>query len=185
MQTATIDRTKKWSVDDYLLLGESLTPCELINGELIMSPAPSPAHQRTLRKLFKIFDRLNPQGELFFAPVDLYINATNVVQPDLIYISNTNKDFISTRGIEGPPDIVVEVISPSNVFTDRNPKKKVYLEFGIKEYWIVDPANKTLEIYLCTQPNTDTPYLYLAEEGPVTSTVLTSLAFDLKEVFIS
>jgi Uma2 family endonuclease len=184
MQTITIDRSKNWTVDDYLLLGEMKTPCQLINGELIMSPAPNPSHQRVLRKLFKVFDNLNPQGEIFFAPIDLFINKLNVYQPDLIYLSEVGKKFISNRGIEGPPDIIVEIISPSNIFTDRNIKKRIYLDFGVKEYWIVDPGNKTLEIYLHTQSNPDVPHLYLAEDGPVISTVLTDLAFDLKEIFI-
>ena len=142
METVTIDRTKNWTVDDYLLLGELKTPCQLINGELIMSPAPSPSHQRVLRNLFKAFDRANTQGEIFFAPIDLHINSLNVFQPDLAYLKNENKKYISERGIEGPPDIIVEVISPSNIFTDRNTKKKIYLEFGVSEYWIVDPGNR-------------------------------------------
>jgi Uma2 family endonuclease len=184
MQTAIIDKSKNWTVEDYLLLGEMSTPCQLINGELIMSPAPKPSHQRVIRSLFKILDAFNPSGEIFFSPIDLFINDKNVFQPDLLFLSKTNLSFVTQRGIEGPPDLIIEVISPSNIFIDRNTKKKIYLEFGVKEYWIVDPGNKTLEIYLHNQSNPDVPYLYLAEDGIVTSTVLIDLSFDLKEVFI-
>lgn len=184
MQTAKIDRTKEWTVDDYLMLGEMNTPCQLINGELIMSPSPTTLHQRVLRRLFKLFDECsNSEGEIFFAPIDLFIDKKNVFQPDLVYISNLNKSIISQRGIEGPPEIVVEIISPSNIFSDRNTKKKKYLTFGVKEYWIVDPANQTLEIYLNDQAGPEVPYLYLAGEGKVTSTVIASLEFDLKTIF--
>jgi Uma2 family endonuclease len=81
------------------------------------------------------------------------------------------------------PDLVVEIISPSNIFSDRNTKKKVYQKIGIKEYWIVDPGNKTLEIYLHDQADPEVPHLYLAGEGKVTSTVLTALEFDLQQIF--
>lgn len=184
MQTATIDRTKQWRVEDYLLLGEMKTPCQLINGELIMSPAPTPLHQRISRRIFKFLDAsVNQTGELFYSPIDLFIDDKNVYQPDLIFISKENLRIISTRGIEGPPDIVIEILSPSNVFSDRNTKKKAYQSFGVKEYWIVDPGNKTLEIYLSNQKNPDVPHVYIVEEGEVKSTILTNLSFDLKDVF--
>ena len=184
MQTVKFDRTKEWTAEDYLDLGDMNTPCQLINGELIMSPAPTPLHQRVSKKLFKILDgSSNSKGEVFYAPIDLFIDKTNVFQPDLVYISNLNASIISHRGIEGPPEIVIEIISPSNIFSDRNTKKKKYLTFGVKEYWIVDPANQTLEIYLSNQTDPEVPYFYLAGEGNVTSTVIASLEFDLKTIF--
>jgi Uma2 family endonuclease len=67
-------------------------------------------------------------------------------QPDLLYLTKERITYVSQRGIEGQPDLVVEVISPSNLFKDRNIKKKKYFEFGVREYWIVDPGNQTLEL---------------------------------------
>ncbi|MBY0435809.1 MAG: Uma2 family endonuclease, partial [Cyclobacteriaceae bacterium] len=92
------------------------------------------------------------------------------------------KDFITTRGIEGPPLIVVEIISPTNSYTDRNQKKKRYLEFGIGEYWIIDPANKTLEIYTPASGE-EVPVVYLAGKGEVQSTVVKGLSINLKDIF--
>lgn len=185
MKTLTIDRTKEWTVEDYLLLEETDTRCELINGELIMSPAPNPYHQQVLSNLNDFIKKAARQvgGKAYFSPIDLYISKKSVLQPDLIFLSKENLSFVTARGIEGPPDIVVEVISPSNIFTDRNIKKKVYLAFGVKEYWIVDPGNKTLEIYLPHQGNPDVPFFYLAEDGKVTSTILPEINFDLAEIF--
>jgi Uma2 family endonuclease len=77
---------------------------------------------------------------------------------------------------------VIEIISPSNIFIDRNSKKKSYLDFGVQEYWIVDPGNKTLEIYT-PQTGKDIPILYLAEQGAVKSSVLVNLEFNLQEIF--
>lgn len=104
-----------------------------------------------------------------------------MLQPDLLYLSNEQLEIVSDKGVEGPPDIVIEVVSPSNVFIDRNQKKKIYLDFGVKEFWIVDPGNKTLEVY--TPKDQETPILYVVEEGNISSSVLTNLTFDLKEIF--
>ncbi|MEQ9425829.1 MAG: Uma2 family endonuclease [Cyclobacteriaceae bacterium] len=181
MQTATIDSTKQWTVEDYLQLEEGLL-AQLIDGEIIMSPAPNLKHQAVLKHLFDLFYDLEKDGLglTYFSPVDLHIDKTNVFQPDLIFVLNDNKDIFSDRGIEGPPDLIVEAISPSNSFIDRNTKKKKYLQFGVKEYWIVDPANETLEIY---SGNEEKPILYLAEEGEVTSKVLPALKFNLSQIF--
>lgn len=174
-----------WTVEDYLQLGEMNTPCQLINGELIMSPSPTPYHQVVSSNLNDILktEAKKKGGMVFYAPMDLYIDKKNVFQPDLIYISKENNKIISKRGIEGTPDLVIEIISPSNIFSDRNRKKKVYQQIGVKEYWIVDPANKTLEIYKHNQADQDTPSLYVVGEGLITSTVLPDLKFDLKEIF--
>ncbi len=181
MNTLTIDRTKAWTVEDYILLGEVKTPCQLINGELIMSPAPSPLHQKVLRELFIVFHDRVLSGEILFAPIDLYIDKQNVFQPDLVYLSEENKKFLTERGIEGPPDLIVEIISPSNSYTDRNQKKNMYLKFGVKEYWIVDPANKTVEIYTPLN-GADVPVTFVAEKGEVKSTIIENLKFELTTI---
>jgi len=177
MEAATIDRSKEWTVEDYLQLEEGLL-AQLINGELIMSPAPTPKHQRVIRNLY---DQLDLSGEILFSPIDLYISDKNVLQPDLVYISNEREDIITDRGIEGVPDLIVEVISPSNAFIDRNTKRLKYLELGVTEYWIADPANQTLEVY--TPENFDVPRLYLIKQGKIRSLVSDKIDFDLAQIF--
>lgn len=185
MQTARIDRTKEWTVDDYLQLEESLTPCQLINGELIMSPAPTPYHQLVSSNINELLraEAKRTGGLSLYSPLDLFIDRKTVLQPDLVYISVQKKEIVTNRGIEGVPDIVVEIISPSNIFTDRNQKKKIYQQIGVPEFWIVDPGNRTLEIYLSTQRDPDTPHLYFADEGIVKSSVLLNLQFELSSIF--
>lgn len=179
MLTATIDKTKEWTVDDYMQLEEGLL-AQLLDGELIMSPAPTPHHQEIIGKLFMELQKLEIPGKLFFSPIDVYLDKKNVLQPDLFFISAENLGIISERGIEGPPDLVAEVVSPSNSYIDRNFKKKKYLEFGVKEVWILDPANKTLEIY---SDSVDKPELYLAGEGQLKSRVINNLSFGLEVIF--
>ena len=179
MLTATIDKTKEWTVDDYMQLEEGLL-AQLLDGALIISPTPSPHHQWVIGQVYLKLHEKNQQGEFFFSPIDVYLDKKNVLQPDLIFISAENLGIIGERGIEGPPDLVVEVVSPSNSYIDRNFKKKKYLEFGVKEVWILDPANKTLEIYA---DSVDKPELYLAGEGQLKSRVIHNLSIRLEEIF--
>ncbi|MEQ8531134.1 MAG: Uma2 family endonuclease [Imperialibacter sp.] len=183
METVKIDKTKDWTVDDYLLLGETNTPCQLINGELIMSPSPTPLHQIVLSNLNDVIKAYGKKvdGLVLFSPLDLYIDNRNVFQPDLIFLSKRQIAYVTERGIEGPPELLVEVISPSNSYTDRYEKKNAYQKFGVLEYWIVDPANQTLEIYHSS--DWVKPTLYLAGVGIVTSSVLKELSFNLKDLF--
>lgn len=183
METLTIDRSKLWTVANYALLGENKTPCQLIEGELFMSPTPTPLHQKVSRELFRQIDRaIKNAGELFYAPIDLYIDEKNVFQPDLVYLSADHVASITERGIEGPVDLIIEIISPSSIFSDRNQKKKKYIAFGVREYWIVDPANRTLEVYT-PEAGEDLPILFLSGSGQVKSSVISSLEFQLQEIF--
>jgi len=186
MQTATIDRTKEWTVDEFMKLEESNLPCELINGEVFMSPAPSFTHQiicGNLYDLLKAFSRKNG-GIVMFSPVDVILDRRNVFQPDLLYVAKENLGIISERGLNAAPDLAVEVLSPSNSFKDRNQKRKLYQKFGVKEYWIIDPGNNTLEIYDFRVEDVDTPILYLVEEGEVVSKLLPGLSFKFQDLFI-
>jgi len=183
MQTVTIDNSRTWTAADYQKLEEDVL-CQLINGELIMSPAPNPYHQKVLLNLFRIFDRaLYGKGEIYLSPIDVYFDNKNVYQPDLIFISKEKLEQITKRGIEGTPDLILEVISPASSFIDRNAKKKKYLASGVTEYWIVDPGNKTIEVYLSSVENYDEPAAFATEEGAILSPRYNDLKFRLEEVF--
>lgn len=183
MQTATIDRTKEWTVEDFLQLEESNLPCELINGELFMSPAPSLTHQVVSSNLNDILKAYAKKigGFVAYSPFDVYLDNKNVFQPDLLLVRKQNLAIITERGLQGAPDLAVEIISPSNAFKDRNHKRRLYQKFGVKEYWIVDPGNRTLEIYDFSSE--ETPILYLVGEGEVTSNLLPGLSFSFADLF--
>ena len=179
MDVATIDRSKEWTVEDYMQLEEGLL-AQLIDGKLIMSPAPNVKHQLVIGELYSILkDTLGKT--ILLSPIDLHISEKDVLQPDLVYVPESKRKIISERGIEGTPDLVIEVISPSNSFVDRNTKRKKYLDLGVTEYWIVDPANQTLEIY--TPDDYDTPSFYLVEQGEIKSKVDEKINFDLRSIF--
>ena len=186
METFIIDRSKKWTVEDYLQLEEDVK-CEILDGELLMTPAPLISHQRTLASLYQqliFFVNQQQAGELFFAPVDVYLDGENVYQPDLVFVSTARSSIIQEKGIMGIPDLVVEVISPSNSYIDRYSKKAKYEQFGVKEYWIADPANQTLEIFVLASSGNYELFLFLPQQGSVKSTVLNSLDFELANIFV-
>ncbi len=180
MEIAQFDRSKTWTVEDYLQLEEGLL-AQLIEGTLVMSPAPTLNHQRVVRRIYDMLRDVTTSGELVFSPIDLYIDDLTVLQPDLVFVADDQKEILVPKGIEGAPYLVIEVLSPSNSFIDRNTKKKLYLDFGVKEYWMVDPANRTLEAY--TPDSLDTPHLYLIDSGSVTSSIFPDRSFEFANVF--
>ena len=116
-----------------------------------------------------------------FGEINLYLDHKNVLQPDLIYLSNERSHIITERGIEGVPDLGVEIISASNSIYDRNTKRLKYMDLGVTEYWIIDPAYRSLEIYHPKSANQ--PESYIIGEGKVKSAASKSIQFDLKEIF--
>ncbi len=125
---------------------------EILNGILVRKSAPHILHQRISQKLNRLFENYvlpKQLGEVFTAPVDVVLSEVNAPQPDLIFISTANANIIDeVEGIvNGAPDLVVEIISPSSIKRDRIEKKAIYEQFGIPEYWLIDPNNQSIEIY--------------------------------------
>ena len=138
---------------------------EVIDGELIVSPAPGWSHQRGLGKLYvKVALHVYGLrlGEIVTAPVGVALDDENGVQPDIVYISRERAHQISQRGIEGAPDLVVEMLSPSTQAIDRGKKMRRYAASGVRHYWIVDPRTHILEAYLLGEGS----YELVGEFGP-------------------
>src|SRR5258708_4783137 len=132
---------------DLLRLPEDLLRHELIDGEHFMSPAPALKHQRivvNLARILSTFVRAHRLGEVLVAPVDVLFSERDVVEPDLLYVSAAHADRMRERYVAGAPDLVVEVLSPSNPGYDRIKKLRLYEAQGVPEYWIVDPPTETL-----------------------------------------
>lgn len=123
---------------------------QLIGGEIIEMTSPTPYHQEILQNLnyyLSIFVRQNRLGKIYIAPTDVYFSKTETYQPDILFLLNENLSKLQEKKIEGAPDLVIEILSPSTGYYDVKYKKSVYEKFGVKEYWIVDPKDKTVEIY--------------------------------------
>ena len=175
---------KKYTVEDYEKLPEGPPYYQLIEGKLIMSPAPTPSHQRvSIRLSVKLFNYVKEKtkGEVLYSPIDVFLDEENAYQPDIVVILQGSRARITEKGIEGPPDIVVEILSPSTAYYDLTEKKDVYEQVGVKEYWILDPLRKTFEIYANSQKGFKL-ISKAKEEGKVKSELL-DLELDIKEVF--
>ena len=126
------------------------TLCQVINNILVMSPAPSDTHQKIVGKIFSrllTFVESKELGEVRIAHYDIYLSRKNVYQPDIIFIAKENVHRIEEKGLNGTPDIVIEVLSPKTAKYDLEDKKEVYERYGVKEYWIVDPFTKHVTFY--------------------------------------
>ena len=150
MTTILKAENKIYTYEDYVNLKEG-APYQLIGGDLIMTPAPSTYHQRLSKRigylLYEFVEKEKNIGEVFYSPIDVLFSDTEVFQPDIIYISYKNSYLIGANKIEGAPDLIIEIISPSSVYYDLNHKKSIYEKHGVKEYWVVDPMNKTVKIF--------------------------------------
>jgi Uma2 family endonuclease len=123
---------------------------ELIDGEFILTPAPSLDHQDISFELtirLGLYLRKHKIGRAFAAPVDVIFDKWNVCQPDLIFVSNERASILTSAGVLGAPDLTIELLSPSTGFYDLTKKKDLYERFGVKEYWIVDPLQGSIDIF--------------------------------------
>jgi Uma2 family endonuclease len=149
----TRSQSPRLTYQDLLRLPEDLLRHELIDGEHYVSPAPVVKHQDIVLNLGRIllsFVRAHRLGKILIAPIDVLFSEHDVVEPDVLYVSSAHKGRVQERYVAGAPDLVVEVLSPSSRGVDKIKKRRLYEAHGVPEYWIVDPADETLEVYRAT-----------------------------------
>lgn len=176
-----------YTYEDYLKIPEEPGyRFEILEGALVKEPSPSLHHQRVssalYRQLANYFDKFDPVGELFYAPLDVILTATNVMQPDLLFVSGARKDIFREERVDGACDLVVEIMSPSNRQKDRLIKMKIYRNAGIPHFWLVDPEENILEAYVLVESR----YTLAAAGGPgdkFEHPDFPGLALDLERIF--
>lgn len=136
--------------DDLCLLPEDGKRREIIDGELIVTPAPLTPHQRAVIRLgaflWQFVDN-HRLGEVFAAPFDVVFSQFDVVEPDLLFISNARSHILTEKNVQGAPDLVIEILSESTARVDRTIKLKLYGKSGVQEYWIIDTYGPAADIY--------------------------------------
>jgi len=179
------EEEKVYTYRDYLRLPDDGNRYEILGGELIMTPAPIIIHQRVTRRLSLLLNEFVEQkelGEIFFSPIDVVLSDTEIVQPDILFVAKTNLKIIKRKRIKGAPDLIIEIISPTTGYYDLVVKKRIYEKHGVKEYWVVDPHLKWIEIYHWQEGKYQT--LARAENsGTVESALLPGWSVDLKHLF--
>lgn len=139
---------------DYEVLPADGRRYELHEGELSVTPAPSPKHQEvSLNLVFLLHHYVKTRGlgRVFYAPIDCILSDNTIVQPDIVYLETKRLPTITSRGIEGPPTLVVEIVSPSTIQIDRRVKFQLYARHEVPYYWIVDPDGRSIEAYTLTE----------------------------------
>lgn len=142
-------RAELLTVDDYRATPDG-TRYQLVEGDLyLMSPAPNLFHQDiagNIYRLLRAHAERHHLGRVFIAPADVYLSVHDVVQPDVFFVAAANASILADDGAHGPPDLVVEVLSPKSAALEKN-KLRVYARYGVKEHWLIDPTLRQIHLY--------------------------------------
>jgi len=159
---------------------------ELIDGVAYAMAAPSSIHQKVSKKIFRQFDNflIGKTCEVYYAPIAVRLNADDfddtVVEPDLLVVCDESK--IDIKGVKGAPDLIIEILSPFNTNHDKVRKFRQYQKAGVKEYWIVDPMRRTVEVYILKNGKYGVGRIY-REEDIISVHVLPGCEINLADVF--
>jgi Uma2 family endonuclease len=140
----------KLTYEDYVLFPDDGRRHEIIDGDHAVTPAPKTKHQRVSGRLFAALNewsRARKAGEVFAAPCDVILSDENVVQPDLLFVSQKRSAIVTEDNIRGAPDLIVEIVSETTRKRDEQTKRKLYERYGVREYWIVDPEHETVKVF--------------------------------------
>ena len=174
----------KFTVNDYMTTPDDKR-YQLLDGELILMPAPIIKHQRILGTLFVMlstFVTAHHLGEVFIAPCDVVLSNYDVVQPDILFVSNARSGIVTRANIQGAPDLVVEILSPGTSQYDRGYKQALYRRSGVREYWLIDPDLESVEVLTETADGLALSATYQRGQE-LRSSLLEDLAIDLEQVF--
>ncbi|WP_135553441.1 Uma2 family endonuclease [Paenibacillus cymbidii] len=169
--------------DLYANMADDGNRYEIADGVLeLMSPSPTTTHQSIIAGLhLKLNESCRNEFIIFLSPIDVILSDTEVRQPDIVMIHRTRKSIISNRGINGAPDLVVEVASEHSRRRDKVQKRIAYAKYGVPEYWIVDLSNFTLEQYVLHGDRYELIEVY-AEDDTIHSITAPCASFSMKEI---
>lgn len=139
------------TVDEFYQLEETNQIVELLDGEVVMSPAPELPHQDATGNVFVMVREFSKSlgGKAYFAPVDVYFDDINSAQPDVLWVAPDSQCVPDgTKRLRGAPDLVVEVLSPSTERRDRGKKFRLYQKYGVREYWMISPGAQYVEVWV-------------------------------------
>ena len=169
---------------DLLVMPDDGKRRELVGGDLFVTPSPLSGHQRVVSRLasaLSAYLRNHPIGVLLTAPYDLVFDDYDVLKPDLLFVLNERRSIIRDRAC-GPPDLVVEVLSPASVQQDRGPKLQAYARFGVPEYWMADPEQKAIEVCRVAPEGYQLARVFPQHET-VTSPLLPGFSLRVRSIF--
>lgn len=161
---------------------------ELIEGELIVNPAPNLRHQAIIGNFYYAFRQYfdqHPGGKVYVAAVDVVLSIENVLEPDVIVVLADRASRLQGMNVKGAPNIAIEVLSPGSRRKDEVTKRRLYEKYGVEEYWIADPDTETVRLYRRSADVFDRPIEINTEAGgAITTPLLPEFAFDVKAAFL-
>ncbi|HYG60095.1 MAG TPA: Uma2 family endonuclease [Symbiobacteriaceae bacterium] len=175
----------KLTYRDYLQMPEEQR-WELLEGDLRMVPTPGFRHQQVLSELNSVlrsFVQGQGLGQVYFALLDVILDDDSVVQPDLMVILKERLSIIKPEGLRGAPHLVVEVLSPGTAHRDRGVKRNLYGRYGVQEYWMVDPQERTVEVTSLKNGALETVNLFTAGSA-LRSPLFPGLTLALDDLFV-
>jgi len=179
--------SKRLSYEDFVALPEDDKRYELIDGDLQVTPAPATRHQLVVMNLCWVISswiRGDGSGIVLPAPVDVVLSANDVVEPDVVYLSEANRDRLGEKNVSGPPDLAVEVLSEHHRRHDEIVKRHLYERFRVPEYWIVDPELETVKVHRLGDAGYAHPVVLSSENGDtLASPTLPGLETALADLF--
>lgn len=148
---ATHPAVRRWTYEEFAALPDDGNRYEVIAGDLYMTPSPRMRHQDTVSEIvarLRTFASQHRLGKVYAGPADVLFAEGDYLAPDVVFVREDRRhEIVKDRGIEGAPDLVIEVISSSTASRDRGLKRQRYAWFGVPEYWLVDAEKKQIEVY--------------------------------------
>ena len=174
MRLAASGHGMKLTYDDFLLFPDDGKRHELIDGEHYVTPSPNTKHQRVSGNLYFVIRAWledHPVGQVFYAPFDVVFSRFDVVEPDLLYLSNERvAEVLTAQHVTGAPDIVIEIGSPGTRKRDETIKRQLYERSGVSEYWVLDPKLDAVRVYRREGESFSPPREFSREAGDVLTT---------------
>ena len=139
---------------------------QLIDGEVVIGMPPIPKHQDIVGEIFFMLKTIVKKsgGRVFLSPIEVYFDTHDVYEPDVLYLKPDTACEVGEKRLLGAPDLVVEVLSPSTAKYDRQQKYGAYEQHGVSEYWIVDPAHGTVEVWALAEESYQKQGVYAGED---------------------
>lgn len=189
MRSRTARADMRLTYDDFVLFPDDGKRHEIIDGEHYVTPSPNVRHQRLVGRLLyeiELYLRAHPRaGQVFPAPLDVVLSHFDVVEPDLLFVAGDQTDILTEKNVQGPPALVIEVLSKSTRKRDAQTKRRLFERTGVREYWLVDPELDAVQVFRPTPEGRLARVVELSAEdgGVLTTPLLPGCQIDLRELF--
>lgn len=175
----------KFTYQDLLTAPDDGNRYEIFEGELIVTPSPAIKHQIVHANLFNTlfnYVKKHKRGRVLSAPTDIYFDEETVVKPDILFISKNRSNILKEQRVHGAPDLIVEILSPGTAERDRGFKFRRYEKEGVQEYWLVDPVEENMEIYVLNEKGYELHGRF-SDNDTVFGSMFANLSFQLSELW--